>query len=786
MLPCNYNYPIINIINPLPPLPYCSLEQPFFEFQEYCCPLEEPAEENTENLLFPSTSNMSTYNVAVYNHPKNEGFNFKITPLLEAIGKEIGKIFDQNNFMNIKPGDWMFFSHVNQMTHLAIGRLQTMFNLGSELIRNITHVGIVTQVISEGIIQVAESTSDSSLTVKVYNIKEDLFNDEDWIFASPAAIARTEKAHGLTQAIVKIGQQWATMPSGNSNRYNLEGLLTIPFSESGFTELDKKSLIEALVDSIYKSSPQVKKNGVLIDKKYFCSEFAQEVAQFSRFLQANSITPETIKEDIENLGLDFNSEGGREQIINYLEGRMKDGDLWNELSRDPLFSIPARQATPGLLFDLALRHSSIIRVRNTESMDRYNENTLTAENYPEYAEYLGTKLLDRYLDGELISPEDEDVQKLLAVLEKEMHYSKETLNCFVKECYQVTQPSSCVEGCLENTLTWKEKLMIFFLSREINRAVEQMLHHPLFIEFLNDPYDVKWRDPSVVNAFQLTIDDILSNAFPLNIKTPLRSSENLLAKHFIKTLDKRFLYKYIPLSLAYAPPSEVIANFLNEENIPAEKLANHAFNLFSILQARETSSQSKQMQLIFKTLINSGVFQIDQSKMGPAFNKISKSIGYSTETLGCVAGTLSRGNVVPSDIENCLTETLTAQEKLNVFLSNQMITLGVENLLKNSNFIEFVHTGKIDHIKDETSKKEFLDILFPTDVPSYSESMQNYMNKVACRKLLQKGLAQFMLKDVFLGLSYNPPSEPIKEFMEKEQLTQADLINKMYHFLQAI
>lgn len=789
MLPCNYNYQLINITNPLL---YCPPGQPIFEFPEYCCPLEEPTEENVENLLAPNASDLAAYDVVIYNgKSNNQIFNQIIdykNQVWEVVNKQIGRIFDQNNFMGVKAGDWIFFSHVNTMTQLAIGRLQTIFNLGSELIRNLTHVGIVTKVVSSQIIIVAESTRASSLTEREYNIGE-LPNDEDVLFVSPAAIARTEKARELAEAIVKTGREWATAPS-DSNRYNLEGLLTIPFSESGFTELDKKRIIEAFVDSLYKSSPQVEKNGVLFDKKYFCSEFAQEVAQFSRFLHANSITPEMVKEDIKNLGLDFHSEGGREQIVKYLESRMKDVDLWNELARDPLFSIPARQATPGLLFDLALRHSSIIRVRNAENLERFDKDALTPESYPEYVEYLATKLLNRYLDGELISPEDKEVKELLIILENEMHYSKETLGCFVKECYQAANPSSCIENCLENTLTWKEKLVIFFLSREINRAVEQMLHHPLIIEFLHNPYDVKWRDPSIINDFQLTIDDILNNAFPLNMGNPLKSSENLLAKYFakyfIKNLDKRTLFKYIPLSLAYAPPSETITNFLNGEDIPAEKLANHVFLLFSTLQSRNISPQSKQMQFIFKAFINSGIFKIDHSKMVPLLNKISKNTGYSLETLECITQNFPHKSIDPKDIENCLTETLSVQEKVNVFLSSQIITLGVENLLKNNHFKEFVHTGKIDSITKDSAGKDYLDILFPTDLPSYSESMKNHMGKVTCRRLLQEGLAPFMLKDVFLGLAYAPPSEPIKQFIEKEQLlTQSDLINLMYKFLTA-
>lgn len=784
MFPCNYNFQITNNTNSLY---YSPLERPLVESPEYYCPIQEPCEDGNqcmENLFVSTTALGSSTAVVIYKEKNYESLIFKGNQLLEAVEKQIGKIRDQNNFMNVRPGDWIFFSHVNQMTHLAISRLQTAFSLGSELIRNITHVGVVTKVISSETIKIAESPGYGlALREHEYNIKE-LFNDEDVLFVSPSEIARTEKSGRLAQIIKKIGQDWVTASSDISNRYNLKGLLKIPFSENGFTDHDKKSLIEAFVDHIFKSSPKIDKNGILNDKLYFCSEFAQEVAQFSRFLQVNSITPEIMKDEIKKSGLDIHSENGRAQIVEYLETRWESVNLWNELLQDPLFSIPARMATPGALLDLALRHTSVVRVRNDEPKDRYDENALTKETYPAYVEYLATKLLDRYLEGELISLEDKEVVKILSILEKEMHYSKETLACFIQKCKKANL--NCIEKCLEDTLTWVEKLTIYFLSREINRAVEQMLHHPMFIEFLHNPYDVKWRDPSFIYAVELTIDNILSNIFPLDANSPLKSTENLLAKHFVKRLDKTTLLKYIPLSLAYAPPSQEITNFLNEENIPTEKIAEHTFHLFSMLQIRASNARSEEMQLIFKSLLKSGIAQKDQPWMVPILNKISKSSGYSIETLGCIGDSLSQNKVISEKIEKCLMETLSVQEKMNIFFSNQMITLGTENLLKNSQFKEFVRTGKLECVLSrDVAGQEFLNILFPAEAPSFSENAQNYAGRMVCSKLLQKGLPQFMFKDVFLGLAYNPPSEPIKEFMDKEQLSQTDLVGLMYNFLQA-
>ncbi|MBA3816853.1 MAG: hypothetical protein H0X29_10125, partial [Parachlamydiaceae bacterium] len=736
MFPSIISYQLINNSN----LNFCPLEKPIVVSPVFHCQQTVASEKESQKVFAPSTRLEKKSAQHLFCEANNGTFNSHFHPLVANVNKQVGTILDQNNFRNVKPGDWIFFSHINQLTHLAISRLQTFFNSESELMDNITHVGVVTKVISSDVIKVAESPGYGyALAEKKYIIKE-LFNDEDVLFVAPSEIARTKKSSQLAQIIKRIGQEWIPVTLGISNQYNLKGLLKIPFSDNDFTDHDKKSIIEAFVDHIFNSPPQSDKNGILSNKPYFCSEFAQEVAQFSRFLEVNSINAEMIKKEISDNGLDMHSQYGRAQIVEYLEMRWEKVNLWKELLQDPLFSIPARVATPGALLDLALRHSSVIRVRNGEVNDRY-EGKLTKEAYPEYVEYLSTKLLDRYLKGELISPEDGEIKKILTILENEMHYSRETLSCFIKDCYQVSNPLICIEKCLENTLSWQEKFSIFLLSREINRAVGQILHHPMFIEFLNNPYDIKWRDPSFIYAIELTVDYILSNVFPLTIINPFNSVENAFAKHFAKKLDKATLFKYIPLSLAYAPPSQEIKNFLNEENIPSEKIAEHFFHLFSMLQIKGTSIKSEQMKLVLKTLLKNGITQKEQSWMDPILSKVSKNSGYSKETLGCIGDTLSQSEAMSTEIEQCLKDTLSAQEKMKVFLSNQIITLGTENLLKNSQFKEFVRTGKIDQgINRNVGEQEFLNILYPTDTASYSESAQNYAAKIVCSKMLQGGL----------------------------------------------
>lgn len=475
MFPCIFNTTLSNANF----LYCCPLEKPVAEFPSYFTQEKDSLDDNSLNG-YPSLKTNLKPSYEVLNLEEH-GDNYPLNKIME----QIGKIWNGKNLLNIRPGDWVFFGHVNQLTHLAIAKFQEFLNLGS--LHNLTHVGFVTNVLSKNHFEIAESPGFGlPLKKTVYNI-EDLHDDEELLFATPPS--GSDHLGGIMHT---VGQNWVSPLDDTSNHYNVKGLFTLPFSEQSFTHEDKRDLINAFADYILaKSPPQLEKDGILSDKPYFCSEFTQEATQFGRFLQMFPSISEMMKDEIEKYGFDITSANGREQIARYLESRWEHFNLWEELLQDPLFSIPARVATPGSLFDLALRHSSAIRIRNEVAKPRYVESELTPEVYPKYIEYLSTRLLNRYLKGEEISPSDKDVEKLVRLLENEMHYSQETLNCFIQTCRQVDTFSTCTKSCLENTLTWQEKLTIYFISREINRAVEQMLHNPLLLEFLQNPYDLK-------------------------------------------------------------------------------------------------------------------------------------------------------------------------------------------------------------------------------------------------------------------------------------------------------
>jgi hypothetical protein len=742
----------------------------------------EPIEENSFNFYQqPEINNKNIYSVL---NDVLQGNNLAVNKVKE----QTGKILNENDLSNIKTGDWVFFSHVNEATHLAIAFFQKILNLGN--IYNLTHVGLVTKVISKDNFEVTEIPEyGQPLKQNLYNI-QNLFDDEELFFAPPPSI---DKAGHLVEIMQKVGGTWVSPLDDVSNHYNFPGLIKLPFTEDSFTEEDKKSFITALVDYIFfNSQPQLEKKRELKDKPYFCSEFTQEVTQFSKILQTFPSISKTLKKEVKKIGLDFKDIDGRKQIINYLKGRFENVKLWDDLLKDPLFSIPPRKATPGNLLDLALRHSSAIRIRNDIAKPRFVESELSEESYPQYVEYLSTRLLNRYLEGEIISATDKDVEKLLNFLENKMHYSRETLNCFVQTCHQADYFLECMHDCLDETLTWQEKLTIYFISREINRSVEQILNHPLLLEFLQNPSDPKWKDPDLVNLLEVNVEKILDLVFPIDIHAPLKSSENLFAKHFIKRVDKATLIKYIPLSLAYAPPSQEIKNFLNNEKIPSEKLAEHAFYLFSLFQTKKSSGSIDQMHSFSKLVLKNGLAQIDQPWVGRVLNKISKETGYTTNTLKCTLNSLPEAGNLNNKVEKCLSDTLSVSEKINVYLSNQMIVLATENLIKNNDFKEFIHNGKFVKNLDDAhlgSEDKLLNVFFPIDPSlSYTESIKNYASRSLCSQLLKQGLSQFIFKDIFLGLSYDTESfsPQIKDFLVKENISQMELIEQMYKFLKIL
>lgn len=162
-------------------------------------------------------------------------------------------------------------------------------------------------------------------------------------------------------------------------------------------------------------------------------------------------------------------------------------------------------------------------------------------------------------------------------------YSYESLNCFLNQCRSAQSPTTCVENCLSETLTLKEKLSIYFVSKQLHRILDTLLEDPQFLEFIRHPMQ------SIPNssAYNFNVDDpefLIDQMFPTNKWNPILNIKNYYAREWLKTLNLRKLLKDLPLALAYDPLTPKIAEFLRAERISIEDFAARILHLLTRLQ----------------------------------------------------------------------------------------------------------------------------------------------------------------------------------------------------------
>lgn len=691
-------------------------------------------------------------------------------------------LVDKSGFSSINPGDLVYFAHVNKFAQLAISRAQDIFGFGDKSMNNVTHVGVVTDVNKDSI-KVAEiSGYGKSLSEVEYHLK-DLYKDEELLFTRAPS-----KYPELNEQAVKIGKLWGKQHD-NENQYNLKGLAEIPLKSEDFNPKDKDVLLNDLIDSRYLNrSPHVLRKGELQPKQYFCSEYALQIQQLARLEKELGPLPHVIDQQLTQLNLD--KPLGRTQAIKILQKYTEEINVWEKLRKEPFFKHSSEHTTPSSLISMAMAKSDVVRVRNPNALERFNEEIIPNEKLPSFLEFSTTKILDRFLKGEEVLVKDKDVQKLLDMMENQSGYNKETLGCFLDKCAQSAIIPKCIEECLENTLSLKEKLFIYLFSRQINRATDSLLHNPTFVEFIKNPSKQKLENFDL-NSWEFSANSALELSFPTasdNVKL-FSKIENYFIKKMVNKIDLKTLIKYIPLSVSYSPPTETMKQFLKETDIDTVSIAlkMHEFLSIANLGYKTYSGESNGLEFLWKGLSRLGWIQKENPLIKTVIDKLSFQTGYTKETLNCVVDKMADPGIKASDVENCLANTLTMQEKTQILASSVFINQGVENLLKNDDFKTFIREGTTDNLKNifaaPHKEEAVLDFFFPSSEQGWLSSIQNYAAKAYFSSALKEGIPRFIFKDVFLGLAYDSPSESIQKFLVEEKLTKEDLVIKIAKWL---
>jgi hypothetical protein len=501
-------------------------------------------------------------------------------------------VVDQKHLGGIAPGSWCFFSHISKITHFIICSGQKIFGATWQLARNVTHVGIVEKV-DGSVVHISEIPAyGAAVSTNPYDLKA-MKEGESLLFVSPDELVSEMPANGLTQAIRYVARQIAPAPPvPEENQYDVMGAAMAVLRPAQFSESDKRDLIDGYIDYLY---------GRKQKKDYFCSQFVMEFTQLGRIIQKFPDVHLVIKNEIK--GIDVQDAGLRASAIRRIIERLETRGIWDEISEDPIFRIPPRSSTPASMLALAAPGALITRVTNPVSVPHFDPSPpAKREAYPEFIEYTATQLLIKYHEGQPISVRDPEIQNLFAIMEKELGYSRKTLTCVFERCMTSEDAAGCVGGCLHKTLTWKEKINIFFISIGLNRAVGRLLKNPDFIRFVRDP------KPDQVTKFiagttkESFIGDLLSIAFPMRLFHPMVSLENYFIRRAARSYDLPMLFKYLPMALAYDPPTGEIQAFMKKNGISVAELSKRVMQF--LLSQASNSRQHNLSTLVLKLLHN--------------------------------------------------------------------------------------------------------------------------------------------------------------------------------------
>ena len=733
--------------------------------------------------------------------------------------KETAHVFHEKSFDLVKPGNFIFFRHLNSLTHLVIKKFQE-WQGADDFTNEITHVGVVTEVLGNHVVKVGEIPYfGAALSENEYNLK-DLFVDEELLFGQDSSTS-----FELNQKAAEVTKLWSKQKR-QENQYNLAGLIQIPFTEETFNDQDKESLLNAYLDYIYfKRSPhdtphkgvigllerglnpsqpeslkskdsletnEFEESKELKPKKFFCSEYSLQAYQLSRILQLMPSLPETFRNLLESHNLNLASE--RKHGIEILKEYTEKVGIWKELTQDFLYKFSPKSITPSSLMR-AFQYSKMIRVENPDAVERGSG--LKIQEIPDkkvvqHMEYLVTKIIDGFLDKGYVHSDNKHVKELIELLGTRFGYSKEMVNCWEK-CFSKSDQISfqvlnkCAEKCLD-TLKWDEKLYLFLLSRQINRAIEEMLSKPAFLDFIKQPNKENFNKLDITQ-WNLEIETILNTAFPMKMAFPFKSLENHFAKKWMLSRDRQILTKYLPLAIIYSPPTETVVNFLKKHDIDIVSLALHFQSIHSMLSSSSSSSR-KGIEALWSGISALGLLEKNHPVTSDLIKKLASKSGYSEETLSCLLEESRGRNIDAKVVEKCLLSTLTIKEKLGIVASSYFANLGIENCLLNQDFRDFIRGKHSPALKKkellEMKKEDLLEFFFPSGASGIMRNGENLLGRYFFDSSIERGLFPFLFKDLFLGIQYDLNSEVIKNFLEEEKLTKEALMTKLANWLAGI
>ena len=419
-------------------------------------------------------------------------------------------ILNQFDFKNAIEGVPAFFRNIKTFQQYGVSEAQkTLHNL----FYNVTHVGLVFNSKDEEVC-LAEALLDG--------VKINCYSSEDLV-KTEICFPQQAKA-----PILKSIFQIARDKLQRTINYNFQGALQQPFIPKVFTELQKSELIERGIDHLL--------GGELIRSKdvYFCSEFVLETVQIAHLL--NQI-PELQKLIRTTWVTDPAVPHSRVELIQKIMNSLDVESIWKKISVHPLFHAPALATSPADLFAMYAQISPIICVSSRDAASSPCNSKLNP-NGAECLEYLATRQLSRYFEGEKILFDDPGIQELISELSKQTNYSEQTLRCIFDTIQGDQEISTDDKQCLSQTLSYREQLTVFLLSPALSAAIDRLKETPSLLDRFQS------SDAAVVKEAALEI-------FPMN---PLQSKHFLINGLILLALqnkDPRFFLKNLPLSILH-------------------------------------------------------------------------------------------------------------------------------------------------------------------------------------------------------------------------------------------
>lgn len=453
------------------------------------------------------------------------------------------EVVDSRTFDTIRPGSWCFSSHIDEMRHYLIQKGQKGLNVQvPTFAENVTHAGLAIGS-SRDHLEILEINQLFNSLMRNKYTYDQLLPGEAIICSDPEMFL--DDAKGLNGKVLQLVEKRTSTLSTYNNPYNVDGLAKIPLLSRTFKGEDRRNLIDTLIVHLF---------DITSSRRFFCTQFATEMTQVARLMQRFPHLESQVVEACK--GVNLENEEARRAVISKIDKMMKREGIWRRAIKDPLFEISSQTVLPYDMVNLGVKgNARFTRIEKPHSAESPLQGVALLEKE------LVTLLL-LYEKGALVGENRARAEKIIQWMRKEGGYSDSTMNCLVSRCRLSSDLSPCIKSCIDETISWVDKIIIYLHAIEINRAIATLFEDKGFINFVTR---------TVKGVERLGAKEIIESSvralFPTDHPSLFTRIRNFIVTKVALPLRLETVTKYVPLAVAYGPVNSLVSEFMEKYQI---------------------------------------------------------------------------------------------------------------------------------------------------------------------------------------------------------------------------